>query len=126
LSPSRITMMLRLNQFMLLKAELDMLLKDGELSTLMRWLVMMLIERRVNRAKDTVSLLMNHSTSDPNFQCRESLNVSVPATLSSRNGLRVERHSNSDSIQFQRLSEACTGLLTFSHRKELTLDAEPW
>jgi len=85
----------------------------------------MLLERRVNRAKDMVSLLMNHSTSDPSFQCRELLNVSEPTILSSRNGQRTERLSNSDSIQFPRPLEVCTGLPTFSQWKELTLDAEP-
>jgi hypothetical protein len=75
--------------------------------------------------KDSVSKLIFHSTSDPSFQCRESLNVSVPVILPSRNGQRAERLSNSDSIQSPRLLEACTGLPMYSQWKELTLDAEP-
>jgi hypothetical protein len=85
----------------------------------------MLIPRKVNRAKDLVSLLMNHSTSDLNFQCKESLNVLVPVMLPSRNGLKTERHNNGDLMVFQRPLEACTGLPTYSQWKELTLDAEP-
>jgi len=108
----------------MLKLEEETHPRDGESST--SWLVQTLIQRRVNRAKDTVLSLMNHSTSDLSFQCRELLNVSVPVTLPSRNGQRAEKHNNSDSIKFPRLSEACTGLPTFSQWKELTLDAEPW
>jgi hypothetical protein len=99
--------------------------KDGELSMLISLLEMTLTERRVNKVKDMVSLLMNHSTSDPSFLCRELLNVLVLTISFSRSGPRTERLSNSDSMVFQRPLEACTGLLTYFQRKETTLDAEP-
>jgi hypothetical protein len=123
---SRTERMKKLNQFGL-STDLveDIHPKDGELPTLISSLVLMLIERRVNRAKDSASLSENHSISDPSFLCRESLNVLEPVTLPSRNGLKAERHNNSDSTQSPRLSEACTGLLTYSQWKVATLDAEP-
>jgi hypothetical protein len=51
--------------------------------------------------------------------------VSVLTMSFSRNGPRTERPNNGDSTEFQRPSEACTGLLMYSQWKELTLDAEP-
>jgi hypothetical protein len=68
---------------------------------------------------------MNHSTSDPDFQCKELLNVSVLTMPLSRSGPREEKLSNSDLTQFQRQLEATTGLLMYSQWKDLTLDAEP-
>jgi hypothetical protein len=75
-------------------------LKDGELYILTRWVKKPTL-RRVNRLAKA-SLLVSHSTSDLSSQCKELLNVSVPVTLPSRNGIRIEKHSNSNSTQFQR------------------------
>jgi hypothetical protein len=76
-------------------------LNFGRFTILTRW-VMKLIRRRVIEIKTPVLLSMNHSTSDQNFQCRESLNVSEQVILHSRNGQRIERLSNSNSTQSPR------------------------
>jgi len=67
---------------------------------------------------------MKHSSSDPDFQCKELLSVSVLVMFLLRNGTRTEEPKNGDSTQYQRQLETETGLLMYSQWKELTLDAE--
>jgi hypothetical protein len=81
-------------------------------------------ERRV-LIQQPVSESTNYSCSDLDFQCRELLNVSVQAILLLRNGPRTEKLKNGNLIQYQRPSEATTGLPMYSLWKEPTLDAEP-
>jgi hypothetical protein len=96
-------------------------IRDGLLPILIKLLRKQPLDTRANGA----SISADHSTSDQDSQCRELLNVSVLTILSLRNGPREEKLSNSDSMLLPRPLEVCTGLLTFSQWKELTLDAEP-
>jgi hypothetical protein len=117
--------MLKLNQFGYgTSIMVDILHKSGESFIPMIW-VANLTRRRELSIVPSVWLLILHSTSDLDSQCKELPNVLEPVILPSRNGLRIEKLSNSDSTQSPRLSEACTGLLMYSQWKETILDAEP-
>jgi hypothetical protein len=94
------------------------------LSIPIRW-VMRLIKRRES-TKISDSKWTKNSTWDLECQCKESWNVLELTMSSKRDGSITEPLKDGYLIQFLRLLETETGLLMYSHRKEPTLDADPW
>jgi hypothetical protein len=79
--------------------------RDGESSILIK------LERTEPRVTTTngASISADHSTSDQDSQCKESLNASVLTTSSLRDMLQEERPNNSGSMKSARPSDPTTG-----------------
>jgi hypothetical protein len=59
--------------------------------------------------KNSVSISTDHSTSDQDFQCTESLNAMVPTTSGSEDTERTPQLNNSTSMKFLRQSSHNNG-----------------
>jgi len=79
--------------------------KDGRSFMLIR---LMLLEPRAS-TKNSDSTSTDHSTSDPECQCKELLSATVPTMSGSRDGERTLLLSNGTSMRFQRHSRTTTG-----------------
>jgi hypothetical protein len=82
--------------------------KDGRLSTLTK----LIRSEPRDSTKNSVSISTDHSTSDPECQCKELLSAMVPTMSGSRDGERMLMPNNGSSMRFQRPSRTTTGSLT--------------
>jgi len=69
------------------------------------------LELRVS-TRNSDSISTDHSMSDQECQCKESLNATALTTSGSRDGERIPLPNNGTSMRFQRRSRTTTGSLT--------------